>query len=83
MLSERARSNVIYPLLQELKAVNTFWEKVLQINQLSNIIPMCVWFDFDNQTPAWVDDFIMISRSSKQQHREKLMDFLWKLEETG
>ena len=34
-------------------------------------------------TPAWLDDIIIVTRGSKQDHEKKLFDFLDKLEKAG
>ena len=37
----------------------------------------------ENSTPAWLDDIIIVTRGSKQEHEKKLFDILNKLEKTG
>ena len=34
-------------------------------------------------TPAWLDDIIMVTRGSEQEHEKKLFDILNKLEKAG
>ena len=37
----------------------------------------------ENKHPAWLDDIIVVTKGSKEQHRKKLIDVLTRLENAG
>ena len=37
----------------------------------------------DNKHPAWLDDIIVVTKGSKEEHKKELIDVLTRLEKTG
>ena len=60
-----------------------FLRRLLRLAVIPNIFQDTIDQTLENKHPAWLDDIIVVTKSSKQKHMDELIDILSKLENEG
>ena len=67
----------------ELHRLLPFPERVLRVSGHTNDFSRKIDQTLENKHPAWLDDIIVVTKGSKEQHKKELIDVLTRLENAG